>query len=74
MDNLALKLAMLEAEVEELRELLSDMKASEGQRRPERNELRQDRDYWHEQSERPRQTPAGLRQRAWFCGRASSRN
>ncbi len=71
-DELTLKLPMLEAEALGLRQLLAEVRANRDQLRREMDDLRRDRDHWQKLAEQT--GTEGVGQRAWFCGRASSRN
>jgi phage shock protein A len=65
---------MLEAEVQELRQNLAEVKANRDALRKETDDLRRDRDHWRKLAERGEAEKAGSGQRTWFCGRVSSRD
>jgi hypothetical protein len=67
-DGLALKLAMLEAELRELRQALTEVKANPDETRRKMDELRPDPGL----AERRRPMQTGVERRAWFCGRAAA--
>ncbi len=66
------KLPILEAEMLGLRQLLAEVKANRDDLRQETDDLRRDRDHWQKLAEQAGHE--GMGRRAWFCGRASSRN
>jgi flagellar biosynthesis regulator FlaF len=72
-DGLALSVPALEMEIRRLRQLLSEAKSKGDGLLQEVDELRRDRDRWQALAERLGATPSTVEQRAWFCGRASSR-
>jgi hypothetical protein len=71
-DGLALSIPALEMEIRRLRQLLSEAKSTGDELLQEMNELCRDRDHWQGLAERAGAMPS-IVERAWFCGRASSR-
>jgi hypothetical protein len=71
-EELAHKFPILEAEILGLRQLLAEVMANRDDLRQETDDLRRDRDHWQKLAEQAGNP--GAQPRAWFCGRASSRN